>query len=118
MSVRKAFLVIFASAAAFSVIGTGVGLFLAMVSPRFYAAVFSSSGYPGIDPFEVGFGLGLTTGGLVGIGVGAVVVISVAWYAARQTGPEPAAAQKAFLSTSSSQAAASRSAATTDFFRS
>ncbi len=117
MTVRKAFLVILASAAAFTIIGTGVGLLLAKVAPGFYAAAFGNSGSPGFDPFELGFGLGLTTGGMVGIGVGAVVVMSIAWCAARQSGPQPAAAQEALLSAPSQPGAVSRSTPT-EFFRS
>jgi hypothetical protein len=84
MSVQKAFLIIIGSATAFTLVGTAVGLFLASVTPSFLRAVVGSGVSPPVDPLEIGIGLGLTVGGLAGIGVGAVVVLSVAWCASRE----------------------------------
>lgn len=84
MTVAKAFLIIILSALTVAFAGGLVGYTLAIAVPSYYRTVFRSGNEPWFDPKEVGIGLGVTEGGMCGLGVGAVVVLAVAWYNSRR----------------------------------
>lgn len=84
MTVAKAFLIIILSAFTFAVAGGLLGYTLAVALPSYYPTVFRSGNEPWFDPREVGIGLGVTQGLMCGLGVGAVVVLAVAWYSSRR----------------------------------
>lgn len=81
MTVLKGFLIIILSGIAFGFGGGLIGYALAIAVPSYYRTVFRSGNF---DPREVGIGLGVTEGGVCGLGVGAVVVLAVAWYNSRR----------------------------------
>lgn len=84
MTVAKAFLIIILSALIFALAGGLIGYTLAVALPSYYRTVFRSGNEPWFDPKEVGIGVGVTEGGVCGLGVGAVVVLAVAWYNSRR----------------------------------
>ena len=84
MTIRKGFTVIILSGLAFGAAGTAIGWSLGQFAPAFYRGVFPSGDQPWFDPVQVGFGVGLTQGLLVGLAVGGVVVLASAWVESRR----------------------------------
>ncbi|MBS0267291.1 MAG: hypothetical protein JSS02_35530 [Planctomycetes bacterium] len=78
--------------------GAGLGLAIAKFAPGYYHTVFANPDHPRFDPTEIGLGLGLTQGTLLGLGVGLVLVTLACWRAIRRdrstspnSAPPPAA---------------------------
>jgi hypothetical protein len=77
LSVRRGFVIVLATAGAGAILGALVGLFIGLVAPDYYYAVFSGS--PGaFSPIKVGMSLGLVQGLFTGLAVGCVIVLAVA----------------------------------------
>jgi hypothetical protein len=83
MTILRGFAITVASAAAFGVVGSVLGLLIGIAAPDYYHTVFRVPSDADVDVLQVGFGLGLTQGVGTGIGVGLVIVVVVAWYNAR-----------------------------------
>jgi hypothetical protein len=82
MSILRAYLIVFLSGIAGACFGGMVGYVMAVVLPGYYRGVFRAGGEVWFDPVQVGLGLGVTQGLLIGLALGAVVVLAVAWYRA------------------------------------
>lgn len=87
MSILRAFGIIVASGAGFGIAGCLLGYLLGVGAPGYYRSVFRNGNDPHFDPVATGIGLGLTQGLTAGLVVGAVVVVAVAWYRSRASGP-------------------------------
>lgn len=79
MNATKAILAIFLSAIVFAAVGLAVGYGIAALMPGYYRAVFEGGRDPRFNPIEVGVGLGLTQGMVLGVVVGALVVAGSWW---------------------------------------
>jgi hypothetical protein len=58
--------------------GAIVGLLLGYFTPDFYRAMFQYTNAP-MSPCAIGFGLGLTVGGMLGAFIGLLLVFVFAW---------------------------------------
>ena len=74
-SLARGFVTVLLSGALGSLFGLIAGAVLGSLAPDYYRAVF---GNPGLNPIQVGTGLGVTQGFGIGIVVGAVVVLAAA----------------------------------------
>jgi hypothetical protein len=84
MTVRRAFLIVAASAAVCAAAGAGIGWALGTFAPGYYRTVFRYGDSPDFDAVQVGVGLGLSPGVTAGLVVGCVVVLAVAWHDSRR----------------------------------
>ena len=80
MTVVRGFAITIASGIAFALLGAGAGFLLGTLAPDYYRTVFRIPPDVSIDPAQAGLGLGLTQGLVGGLGIGLVIVMSVAWY--------------------------------------
>jgi hypothetical protein len=71
--------IVVGTSATFAVGGTLVGLALGRIIPDYYRGVFTGGGPPDLDPVDVAVGLGCSQGLIVGVFVGAALVVFVAW---------------------------------------
>ena len=75
----RAILTIFGLMIAFAILGGLLGWTLGVAAPNYYETVFSNAATrPGFDPTQIGLGLGITQGAVVGLVIGCVAVLSVA----------------------------------------
>lgn len=80
MTIRRAFGAIVASMGVGAGLGTCLGWATALFSPGYYSALFRRrSDEAAIDAVQVGVGLGLTQGALIGAFLGVVVVALLTW---------------------------------------
>lgn len=86
MTVLRGFAIAVASGVAFGLGGGLVGYAVGRWLPDFFRTIFRIPEHADFDPVQVGLGLGLTNGLLLGVGVGLVVVIAVTWYNVRLLG--------------------------------
>jgi hypothetical protein len=86
MTILRGFLIIAISTALCAIIGAGTGYTLGTFAPAFYRTLFRNGNAPTFDPVQMGLGLGLTQG----LVVGCVVVLAVAWYNSRRVVVIPA----------------------------
>ena len=73
----RAFAIVLITGAVFAVAGAAIGCALGALIPEYYRTVFDAGDSPSFHPVRVGFGLGLSQGGIVGLLVGCAVVIAV-----------------------------------------
>jgi hypothetical protein len=73
----RAFGIVLITGALFAVGGAALGCAMGAIIPEYYRTVFSAGDSPSFHPVRVGFGLGLSQGGIVGLLVGCAVVIAV-----------------------------------------
>lgn len=64
-------------------VGLGIGWLLGRKTPGFYDATFPNAAETGIDPVDIGIGLGLAQGSVLGLVTGCVAVLATTWYAVR-----------------------------------
>jgi hypothetical protein len=83
MNVLKALATVVATAVVFGMAGTGIGMFLGKMAPSFLRHAVGSSAEEGLDPMELGIGLGLTNGLTWGLVVGILAVAILAWRESR-----------------------------------
>ncbi len=83
MTVLRGFVITMASCLGFSGLGALAGYVLAVLAPDYYRAVLHIRPEVVFNPVQVGLGLGLTEGAAVGLILGVVIVITVAWYDSR-----------------------------------
>jgi hypothetical protein len=79
MTVLRGFAITLFSGLFFGVGGAAVGYALGRWTPDFYRTVFRIPIGSTVDPIEVGLGLGLSNGGIIGLGIGLVIVLAVTW---------------------------------------
>jgi hypothetical protein len=73
--------------AGFAVAGTLVGYGLGTFLPGYYRGVFLGGRQPDFNPVDVGIGLGCSEGLMLGVVVGLVVVVVLAWCRSRRASP-------------------------------
>lgn len=83
MTVVRGFATTIASGFVFCLLGAGFGYLLGVVAPDYYRTVFRVPPEIEFDPTQAGLGLGATQGLGVGLLIGLVIVVSVAWYHSR-----------------------------------
>jgi hypothetical protein len=83
MTVLRGFAITLFCGLFFGLGGAAIGYALGRWSPDFYRTIFRIPEASNIDPMEVGVGLGLANGGLIGLGIGLVIVVAVTWYNGR-----------------------------------
>ena len=83
MTVLRGFVITLASGFGFSGLGALAGYVLAVLAPDYYRTMFHIRPETVFNPVQVGLGLGLTEGAAVGLVLGVVIVITVAWYDSR-----------------------------------
>lgn len=76
MSVTRGLVIIVACGMGFGAAGGLLGLALGVGAPAYYRGVFGRGNEPSFSPVQVGLGLGTTQGLIIGVAVGAVVVIA------------------------------------------
>jgi hypothetical protein len=74
-------------AAVFAVGGGLVGLALGVFLPAYYRGVVSGGQQPDFNPVDVGVGLGTSEGVILGVLVGGLVVVALAWRRSRSSPP-------------------------------
>lgn len=74
-------------AAVFAVGGGLVGLALGVLMPGYYRGVVSGGRQPNFNPADVGVGLGTSQGVILGVIVGGLVVVALAWRRSRSERP-------------------------------
>jgi len=89
MTVVRGFMITIASGLAFGLFGGIAGYLLGSIAPDYYRTVFRIPPQALIDPAQAGLGLGVTQGLGVGLMVGLVIVVSVAWYNSRMATSQP-----------------------------
>ena len=93
MTLTKGLITVAVSAVVCGAVGMGLGLAIGRWAPDSYRAVFERGHGPWmnrpLDPEQIGIGLGLAQGVLIGIAVGVVVVGLVTWYEIRTLRREP-----------------------------
>jgi len=82
MTIVRGFAIVLLSAMLFGLLGALVGYIIGVVSPDYYAAIFSFRGRSDMGSF--GIGIGLAQGIVAGIVVGLVIVVAVTWYESRK----------------------------------
>lgn len=83
MTVARGFMITIVSGIACSLMGGLLGYALGMFAPDYYRTVFHIPPGVALDPAQAGLGLGVTQGLAVGLFIGLVVVVAVAWYNSR-----------------------------------
>ena len=92
MTLTKGLVTVAACAVICGAVGMALGLAIGRWAPDAYRAVFEWRGPspgPPLDPEQIGMGLGLAQGVLVGVAAGAAVVGLVTWYEIRTQRREP-----------------------------
>ncbi|CAG0934205.1 hypothetical protein PLCT1_02629 [Planctomycetaceae bacterium] len=80
MDVRRAITTVIFCSALFAFAGASVGAAIGAFMPGYYYSLFSrASQNPAFDPIEVGTGLGLAQGALVGVFAGLAIVAILTW---------------------------------------
>jgi hypothetical protein len=79
MNVIKALATVVGTAVGFGVAGTGIGAFLGRFTPGFFRAVLPFRDPEGVDPLEMGIGLGLVNGLIWGMVIGVLIVAILCW---------------------------------------
>jgi hypothetical protein len=79
VSLRKAFLVVVASAIVFATIGGTIGYVIGTQMPGYYRSVFVNGDRADFNPMEVGTGQGITQGLVGGAVIGLALVAIVIW---------------------------------------
>ena len=83
MTITRGFVITIVSGIAFACLGGVAGYALGIFVPDYYRLVFRIPEGVAISPTQAGLGLGITQGGAVGLIVGLVIVLAVAWYNSR-----------------------------------
>ncbi|ODA33692.1 hypothetical protein [Planctopirus hydrillae] len=83
MTVLRGFLITISSGVAFGSFGAVAGYLLGSAAPDYYRTVFQLPPESPINLAQAGLGLGVTQGTAVGLFVGLVIVVTVAWYNSR-----------------------------------
>ena len=83
MTVAKALITVFLTAAVLGVTGGLVGLALGEWTPDYVRQMFPRGDHPDFDPVQMGVGAGVNQGLIWGIVVGLVIVGLVSWHQSR-----------------------------------
>ncbi len=83
MTIARGFSITILSGFAFGVMGTLAGYLLGVIAPDYYRTVFRIPPDMSINLVQAGMGLGATQGVAIGLVVGLVIVVTVAWYNSR-----------------------------------
>jgi hypothetical protein len=79
MSIQRAFAIPGVTALVLGIVGAAVGYLLAESVPDYYRTVFRIPDDSSVNLHQLGIALGLTQGFVVGLLLGAVVVLAIAW---------------------------------------
>ena len=83
MTVTKGLGTVAGCAVVCGALGGLMGYLIGRFAPGAYAAFFPARHGQEIDPIQVGLGLGIPQGMLVGIAIGIIIVALVTWYEIR-----------------------------------
>lgn len=83
MTVIRGFVIVILSGLVFGGAGACIGWLLAVLAPDFYRAIFRMPPGSAIDPVQVGVGVGLVNGVMIGLGLGTIIVIITTWWNVR-----------------------------------
>jgi hypothetical protein len=82
----RALAILVGCATVFAAGGALAGWVIGVVAPGYYRGVVSGARLPGFNPLDVGIGLGCAQGVMLGVIVGTVVVLGLAWRQASTKG--------------------------------
>jgi hypothetical protein len=83
MTVLRGFVITLGAGVAFAVLGALGGYLLGTFVPDYYRLVLQIRTNDPVDLAQAGLGMGLTQGGMLGLAVGLVIVVAVAWHRSR-----------------------------------